>query len=386
VKSSVSAVELRVLVRELDGLLAGCRFDKAYSLENGFLRFRFHARGEGAMDLVVAPAFMCVSGFEYPQLEQPKGFAMSLRKHLEGFIVESVRQHKFDRIAEIAFAGGGSRFTLVVELFSRGNAILCDQDGVIVAVLNRQKWRDRTLTPKREYVYPPEVENPLELGVDKFNAVLRRSEKGLAATLAGLGLGGFYAEEICLNAGVDKTKEAAGVAGEEAGRVYESFRILVGMIESGSVDASIVLNGGGGYVDVIPFDFRSYEGSPKRRFGSFNGAVDEYFGRLQSAELESDAGRELGNALGKLELMKGKQLEALERLKAKAAEHQRAGDLIFQNLGVVEAVVEQIRRARKQGLGDGEISEKFALGCAKGVAEARLFRKLDKNRLIVELE
>ncbi|MFH1125664.1 MAG: NFACT family protein, partial [Candidatus Altiarchaeota archaeon] len=275
-KSSISSVDLQVLSRELNDLLVGARFDKAYSLVNGSIKVRFHKSGVGSRDLIATPNFVCVSSFDYPQLEQPDSFAMGLRKYLEGLIVNSVAQHEFDRILEFGFEGNRGKFTLIVELFSTGNVILCDGNKKIIGIQRRQKWKDRILTPGREYVYPPSAGNPLALDSEKLKTILRYSEKGIAAALASLGLGGFYAEEVCLNAGVDKTRTAGSLSQEEVEATYRSLRDLIENTQKGVAKPCIILSHDESYIDVAPFDFKMYEMNVKKPFSSFNEAVDEY--------------------------------------------------------------------------------------------------------------
>lgn len=386
VKSFLSGVDLRVLSKELSKLLVNARFDKAYSLVNDCLRLRFHASGVGPRDLIIASNFLCVSTFDYPQLEKPSDFAMALRKHLEGLPVKSVEQHDLDRILELWLEGGRGKFLLIVELFSKGNVVLCDSNRKILGLLNRQKWRDRTLTHGREYLYPPEVENPLTLSSEKFKTALRYSKKGLAASIASLGLGGFYAEEICLNANLDKAIPAESLGEQEAENAYISFKKLVEMIDDGKTNPSIVLDGSGGYIDVTPFEFNLHQGNEKKTFKTFNDAVDEYFSRLQSKEMSTTSGRNLDEALGKLSLIREKQTEALVRLRKDAEKHQKAGDLIYQNLEAIGGIVEQIKKARKQGLSDEEINKKFALGKTIGIREAKIFKNLSKNKMTLDFD
>ncbi|MBM3309424.1 MAG: fibronectin-binding domain-containing protein [Candidatus Altiarchaeales archaeon] len=383
-KTYLSSVDLNVLSKGLGGLLSGCRFDKAYSLPGNGLRVRLHASNVGARDLVIYPNFVCVSSFNYPQLEEAGNFAMVLRKHLEGLVVKSVRQHAFERILEFSFEGKG-RFVLIVELFSKGNVILCDQEKKIVGLLERQRWKDRTLTPGREYLYPPSVENPLEMDEGRFKTLLTGSGRNLVATLASMGLGGFYAEEICLQAGLNKMMPAGSLTGEEAEKAYRELKSLASLIEKNAVKPAIVLDKDGSYIDVVPFEFKTYLQNSKKAFSSFNDAIDEYFSSLQSMSLKTESQRDYSKELGKLQLILDKQQEALARLQEEAIACQQTGDLIYQNKELIEKIVEQIQKARKQGLSDKQIEERFTIGKTKNISEAKAFKKLEKNKLTLEL-
>jgi len=385
-KTALSSVDVLVLSRELHELLSGARFDKAYSLAGDGLRIRFHLSGTGLKDVVILPNFLCVSGFEYPQTETPYNFPMVLRKHLEGLTLTKVEQHGFDRIVEFSLEGNKGKFLLIVELFSTGNAILCDSEKKIIGILNRQHWKDRVLKPGEEYLYPPSDGNPLEIKREAFITLLQSSGKSLAATIASLGLGGFYAEEICLNAGPDKTVPAGSLNLQDAGTVYQAFKNLAGKVTTGVVSPAIVLDSAGNYIDVVPFSFVQYTSNKKKPFNSFNEAVDEYFSKLQESRISSAGGKDYVEALRKLEVMKAKQEEALARLKVDAVEHQKAGDVIYQHLKLIEGILEQIKKAKKQGLSDEEINKRFLEGKLKGIHEANVFKKLENSRLTLTLE
>jgi predicted ribosome quality control (RQC) complex YloA/Tae2 family protein len=384
-KTYLSSVDVRVLSRELDCILKGARFDKAYSLAGGLLRLRFHSSGVGMRELVVAPGFLCISDFKYPVKEKHSGFVMSLRKHLGGLFLRSVRQHGFDRIVELCFEGMEGGFTLIVELFSTGNAVLCNDKGVIVSLLESQSWKDRTLSPRMAYAYPPGGVNPAAIDAGEFKTVLGNSGKGVAASVASLGFGGFYAEEICLNAGVDKTADSGSLRAEQTEELFKSLKDLVERADGGAVEASIVLDEGGNYLDVIPFELASYGRNRKIGFKSFNEAVDEYYGSLKSRQFEGKSDGEFKGAMAKLELMREKQVEALARLKGEAERFRVAGDAIYQHLDEVDRLIEQVRKARKQGMGDEEITRRINEGRNDGIAEARMFRDVSGNKMRLDL-
>jgi predicted ribosome quality control (RQC) complex YloA/Tae2 family protein len=385
-KTALSSVDLRVLSRELDGMLAGARFDKAYSLPQEGLRLRFHLSGSGGKDVVILPNYLCVSNFEYPQTEAPYSFAMGLRKHLDGSAIVKVEQHAFDRIAEFTLEGNKGKFLLIVELFSTGNVVLCDEQKKILGILLRQHWKDRILKPGEAYTYPPGSQNPLEIDGDAFIRLLKASDKTLAATIASMGLGGFYAEEVCGSGEIEKTLQASSLNLQDAKQLFHAFKRLLDTAIVGAVKPSIILDDAGDYLDVVPFEFTTYARNEKKTFPTFNEAVDEYFSKLHGSKISTTDSRGFVEALKKLELMKEKQEEALARQKVESVEHRKAGDLIYQHLQLIEGILEQIKKAKKQGLSDEEISNRFLAGRLKGIPEAKAFKKLEDSKLTLEIE
>ena len=73
--------------------------------------------------------------------------------------------------------------------------------------LKRRLLRERKLASHEEYHYPTgKGINPLELDYLDLENLLKESDSDVIRTLARSGLGGLYAEEVLLRAGLDKKK------------------------------------------------------------------------------------------------------------------------------------------------------------------------------------
>ncbi len=73
---------------------------------------------------------------------------MLLRKRIKGANVVSITQHNFDRIIEIKVKKD-KYYTIVVELFDKGNIILLDEDNNIILPLKRKRFSDRDISSKK---------------------------------------------------------------------------------------------------------------------------------------------------------------------------------------------------------------------------------------------
>ncbi|MDD1774998.1 MAG: NFACT family protein, partial [Methanobacterium sp.] len=222
---AMSNVDIYAISSELTRLLKDARFQKAYQPSKDTVLIRFHIPGSGRRD-VVFQAGLRVHTTQYPPLNPkvPPNFPMLLRKYLSGATVSEVRQHHFDRILEIEFQKE-HKFTLIIELFSKGNIILLDEEGQIILPLKRKLWQDRRITSKETYKYPPERGiNPLHAGKDELKQLFENSTTDIIRTLAKSGFGGLYAEEIVLRTDVDKDKEASEITDEELDSIYNSLR------------------------------------------------------------------------------------------------------------------------------------------------------------------
>ena len=206
---AMSNVDVYAICKELGEMLKDARVQKAYQPTKDTVLIRFHVPGKGRVD-VIFQAGLRVHSTQYPPQNPkvPPNFPMLLRKYIKGGSVTGISQHNFDRIMRIDIQKE-HKFSLVIELFAKGNIILLDEDDQIILPLKRKLMQDRKITSKEEYKYPPERGiNPLEIEENELNELFQNSDRDIIRTLAGNGLGGLYAEEIAFRSGVDKKKMA----------------------------------------------------------------------------------------------------------------------------------------------------------------------------------
>ena len=338
-KTQLSSIDVRVLSKEFGGIV-NSRIDKIYQISKRELKIRIHQSGKGSLDLIVAPNFLCISRYSRAAPKEASSFAMQLRKHLSGGFIREIRQHGFDRILEVMIENKGGNYILIIELFSKGNVILLDSDKKIIGLLEWQKWKHRKLGVGQVYEYPPEGVDTSAIDAGEFNGILSGSEKGIASTLATeLGLGGLYAEEICLVSGVDKNKMPNELSEKEGRTLFKSLRKL---LDRGLSPMVVLKNGE--MVDIIPFELETYSGFEQKGLESFNDAVDEYFSRQEFEEKEDRAESGFEEKLKRLKEIEQGQRKSLEVLGDKSEEYRKVGDLIYQNLQDVENVIEMVKK------------------------------------------
>jgi len=77
----------------------------------------------------------------------PSPFATKLRKHLRNLRLEGVCQlGMLDRVIDLRFGSGGNVHHLIIEMYGRGNIILCDGEYLILALLRVHEY-----TPVEQY-------------------------------------------------------------------------------------------------------------------------------------------------------------------------------------------------------------------------------------------
>jgi len=279
---SMSNVDIYTISEELNNLLSGARVDKSFQPTKDIVVMRFHVPGTGRVDLVM----QCGSRIhtsQYP-LENPTNpptFPMLLRKRVKGAHVESIKQHNFDRVVEIRVKKD-KYYTIIVELFDKGNIILLDDENNIILPLKRQQGSTRDISSKREYMFPEERGiNPISVNENEFKELFKNSDRDVVRTLAMNGLGSLYAEEIIQRASkiieLDKNSPAAELNGEQISALYRGLKDLFDNLKEGSIKPQIAKKEN--KEDVIPLDLVKYEDYEKTYYDNFNEACDEFYSK-----------------------------------------------------------------------------------------------------------
>ncbi|MBN2518562.1 MAG: NFACT family protein, partial [Candidatus Altiarchaeota archaeon] len=355
-KTQLSSLDLSFLVSELK-LLIGARVQKVYQIDERSIRIDLHSR-EGSKELIVAPHFLSLTQNPYKTGKKPSGFSMLLRKHLSGGIIDSLEQYDFDRIVEIGIKNRED-YRLVFEVFSKGNVLLLDKDRKILGLLDWQRWKDRTLGVGKGYEYPPPTVDVKGLGFEGFFGILKKSNKSLVKALAmDLGLGGVYAEEVCLRSKMDKASTT--VEEKDAMIVFEKVAELL----KSSIDARIVFDKGGEKLDVTPTKLLAYEGYDEKRYAKFGEAVDHYFFELNVEGIKEESEERFSREVDRLESLRKNLEDSTRELEEEIERYKNAGDLIYKRFQELSGVLEGLKQGRVhwmeylKSLGYSEFKEK----------------------------
>ncbi|PKP54500.1 MAG: hypothetical protein CVT90_00960 [Candidatus Altiarchaeales archaeon HGW-Altiarchaeales-3] len=395
-KQQLNSVDIYILTRELNNLnkIRNIRVDKTYQIAEKELKIKINITNQGSKDLILAPNYLCVSEYPRPAPTKASSFAMQLRKHLKGGFIREIGQHDFDRIVEIVIEKKEVKFILIAEFFSRGNVILCDENKKIMGLLEWQKWKDRKLGVNQIYEYPPKpagVLNPLNVSQTNFYEILtdpKIADKKLASILAmELGIGGFYAEEICGISGLDKSKSADELNDDEINVLFNNFNEFIEKLKNMETEPQVALKSGDAE-DVIPYKSETYAAPvfETKNYESFNAAVDEYFSKSESERFSSEIDKKFLDKLKKLENRKKSQEEVIEKLKKKSEDYKEYGELIYKNFRIVEKIRTIIHNAQKQGFNDKEIMKKIKDAQKAGMKEAEYIKNLRHTELEIEIE
>lgn len=343
-------MDVAAVVDELQEKLVGGFVGKSYQLSPDRVVISFQSPGSGKLDLLLEAGrriHLTEKPREAPKM--PPQFPTMLRSRLSGGRVAAVRQHGFDRMAEIEIERGDDRYVLIAEIFPKGNVLLLDAGGRIVLPLRPLAFRDRKLLAGETYQYREDQLDPRTVSRNDLAFILASSDSELVRTLVrGLNMGGTYAEEVCLRAGINKTEPAHALVGEEIDRLHRALGEVFGLVEA----YPHIVADGERIVDVVPAPLAVYDGLERREFGSFSEALDEFF----SSE-EADA--EEAKPKTALERRREMQERSIQEFREREQELARLGEKIYERYGEVEAVLAGISKGFDRGFTYSEILAKI---------------------------
>ena len=337
-KQDLSSVDIHFLVKELQFLIGG-KIDNIYQPEKKELLLQFHVPNRGKQILRILPKAMYIAK-EKAAAEKQLGFCMILRKYLENARLKEIKQLESERIVEFVFEKEES-YNLFVELFSKGNAILAKtKNKEIIEVQETQVWSDRTVKQGEKYSYPKKEFNFLEITKEDLKKLLKKSEKeSLVKCLAmDLGLGGLYAEEICLLAKENKNSKPSE-ADEKT--IFEAIKEL----KNKKIDARIVYKDSE-LTDAVPFETESYKNQKQEKAESFDAALELYFSKITTKE--SVEAKRYKNEIEKIEKIIEQQKEQIEEAKKQEEENREKGNVVYNNYQLIKEILEEIKKARKK--------------------------------------
>ena len=385
-KRELSSVDLTALAGELSGY-EGAKLDKAYLYGDDLLRLKLRHFERGRVELLIEVGEIkrlhTVTPERIPDApERPPEFAMKLRSHLEGATLEGVEQFEFDRIVSLHFERDDGRTTVVAELFGDGNVAILDTNRKVLACLETVRLRSRTVAPGSQYDFPASRVHPLELDRQTFLAHMEESTTDVVRTLATqLNFGGFWGEELCTRAGIEKALSIEDATETDYEAVYDAVRGLADRLREGDLDPRIYYEDDRP-VDATPVPIQEYEHLRGEPADSFTAALDEYFFELEreAAEETAEPDRPGFEAeIEKHERIIAQQEGAIEEFETQAERERERAELLYANYDLVDEVLSTVRKAREQGRPWEEIETTLAEGAEQGIPAAETVGGVDES-------
>jgi len=388
-KKEFTSFDVAAVVRELRETVLGSRVSNVYQLNSKTLLFKLHKPDNPALRLVLeAGKRLHLTSYIMEKPLVPPAFCMALRKYLRNGVLTSIEQYEFERVVIFCFNTRIGVLRLALELFGEGNIILVSEKDEILHALTYKRMRDRNILRGEAFVFaPPSGRNPFKVSLKEFREELRDfgDVEVVRALARFLSIGGVHAEEVLLRTGVDKTKPCNTLSESEVDAIFNGLQALLSQILRGRLEPCVVLDESGGFVDVVPFRLRRYEGFKHQPYGSFNEALDEYYVRVAAVEraaagLEVEELRREAERLGRII---ESQEKALAEAEAKAESGRRIGDAIYAHAGGLQTLLDRFLAGKKGGKEWNVIVSEVLAEKRSGLKPSAFFEAFDVKGLVV---
>ena len=255
---------------------------------------------------------------------------MQLRKYINNAVIKDIYQKDAERIVVFELEKE-KRYSLIVELFSKGNVILTDEMSTIITSLERQIWKDRVVKPGEKYVFPKSEVNWKKITEKELATILKKSEKkNLAVSLATeVGLGGLYAEEVCRKNEIDKNKIPQDITEKEAKEIINTSKEFLKWIKEPQ-----------GYIyedEVTPFPLMDQKEMVKTK--TYNEAINTLKPNERISPYETKI-----NSLNKIITT---QEEAIQQLQENIELNTKKGELVYEKYSPLQKLLDIVAEMRK---------------------------------------
>jgi len=331
----MSNLDYHYAVLELAAAVGG-RLEQIYEIEDDVFRFRLSSNGEKA-DLIATLGTRLSSSKMIPESPmQPTSFASLLRKKLSNAVIEEISQVSLDRLVVMRLRKDETHL-LYFEMFAKGNLVLCDQQGKIIATYHEQKEAKRVVARGGQYPVPVAAASPFDAdAVQKILEEAAQTADGIDAKDASkkIALAPNYFDDFLKKADVADAKKAAKAMTKY---VSEPQFTAYYDAEAGALGFSAVkLNDPAKYLKAEP--------ASSKVFDKFSDALDEYYSK---AAISGPAKKSRNPKLEKLLKQKEIQEKSIAEALTAADGLQAFGDAIYLAFDKVEDAIEKAKKERK---------------------------------------
>ncbi|MDA1196438.1 MAG: NFACT family protein [Nanoarchaeota archaeon] len=337
-KTNLTSVEIMYLVEELK-LLEQAKVDSIFHPEKEELYLVFHVPTKGKHILKYFKGSFCFITSQKRPHQKPSGFCLDLRRHILNARITAITQCESERILKIELEKE-EKMNLYIELFAKGNIILTKKDNSILAVLKHATFKERVIRPKEIYSHPVMPINIFKANVLEIQAITKKSIKTLVKCLATeIGIGGTYAEEVCLLTDLPKTKKASELNKEQSSSLAKKIKEVLS-----KKSTPLIISEEDEVIDVIPINLELYKDYSQKTFKSYSEALDSYC--TSNLEIREKTPKE--KVKEKLQRMQKTQKKHLEQIEIQSKEEQDKGELIYSKYQLLQELVGQINKAKQE--------------------------------------
>ncbi|MBI4145271.1 NFACT family protein [Candidatus Woesearchaeota archaeon] len=330
-KNEVSVLELKHLVVELQSVV-GSRIERIYQPEPRTFVLVIRRSGEEKRLLRIdLPKYLYLTSLKEEMPAKLSGFCGYMRKYLEGTSITAIEQAGAERVVKFSLASKESAFLIYLELFGKGNLLVCEPDGTILSCLEQMVFKDRVVKPGASYQVPERAQAST---IDEFRAKLESgTRENVSTTLAvDLSLGGLFANELCLLAGVEP--RAKDVTPDQAEKLFVAWQNLA---KRKSQPLLVVQNDQP--VEVIAFPMRLYEKATLLPLKTLSEGLD----RLFLAQVQQMPKPSKDKRAEKVRVVISMQEQNAAKLEANADEAQKKGEFMYENYQQIKAILDELQ-------------------------------------------
>ena len=230
----LSGIELHYLVNKISPKVSsGYYVSDISSITKNSILLKLHHPAEPNIMLMVSTKGIWFTNKKYRQIVENQ-FVKVLSREIERAKISSVSQPGSERIFFLYFVNRDNKVRkLIVEIFGKGNIILCDESMEIIWILNPIEVRHRTLRTGSEYVLPPKRgEDVLQISLESMKkmASLQPNNTEVVKWLGNCtSLPRKYLEEILLQSAIN-TKYVNLLSDNDIEIIYEKTREITNKI------------------------------------------------------------------------------------------------------------------------------------------------------------
>lgn len=387
-KKEVTSVDVAVLVAELKQSILDAWVTNIYQTDHKTLLLRLHKPDQPILNLLIkAGNRLHLTSFLIEKPPKPSGFCMGLRRFLRNGRIQAIEQHEFERIVVLRIGTKHEEFKFVCELFGDGNIILVNKQNKILQALSYRKMRDRNILRNETFQYPPPSgKNPFKLERKDLDEIKKQGQTEIVKALARfLGLGGLYAEEILLRAGIDKNTSCDVLGEEESDSVFNVLGQMLSKIEKNETEPVIIVDEQGEWVDVVPFRLEKYSTFQSKPFASFSEALDSFYAETGTKEKVTTATSEIEQVIAQQKRILTKQEKTLGELEQEIRKNKEVGNAIYAHFGELQHLIQELLNAKNARKQWSDMVQSLEEAKQKGVPPATLCNSIDLKNSILYL-
>ncbi|MDW0175577.1 MAG: ribosome rescue protein RqcH [Nitrososphaeraceae archaeon] len=274
----LSGIELHYLVNKISSKITSSYYvSNISSITKNSILLKLHHPTESDINLIVSTKGIWITSKKYKQMEENQLLSI-LSREIERAKINSVSQPGSERIFFLHFINKDNKERkLVVEIFGKGNIILCDESMKILWILNPVEVRHRILKTGLEYVLPPNRgEDVFQISLEgmKKSRDMQPENTDLVRWLAKCtSLPRKYVEEILLHSGIS-AKYANNLSDNDVRDIYyKTKEITRKVIDETNHEPSIMVDKLGLAIDASPIVMSG--GSNAKKVESYMDGIDQ---------------------------------------------------------------------------------------------------------------